>query len=242
MRALFKTQYSIGKSILSLDDPEKLSEGGYDSVFQIAEEEGLKTLTFVEDNMHGFLEAHKKCKERGIKFEFGLRMDWEHGGKIVILAKNDDGCKGIYKIHNKAYKDGDGVVRGLDKAWSNNLILCIPFYDSFLHENNFYFSKHSPDLKEYNPVFFWEDNGLPFDSALQSYVYNFADNNNYRKEKVKTIYYKNKKDFVAFQTFKIICNRANFNGRERNLNDPGFAHFSSDRFSYESYKEEVKII
>jgi len=41
MLALFKSHYSIGKSILTLNDPSKTSEGGSDSIFQIAKDNSL---------------------------------------------------------------------------------------------------------------------------------------------------------------------------------------------------------
>ena len=38
MLALFKSHYSIGKSILTLKHPEKVEDGGPDSIFSIAKE------------------------------------------------------------------------------------------------------------------------------------------------------------------------------------------------------------
>ena len=49
MLALFKSHYSIGKSILTLNDPSKVKDGGSDSVFQIALENNLSEIILVED-------------------------------------------------------------------------------------------------------------------------------------------------------------------------------------------------
>ena len=61
MIPVFKSTYSIGKSILTLDDSDK--EGGPDSIFTICEENDIKLLVLVEDSMTGFVTAHNKCKK-----------------------------------------------------------------------------------------------------------------------------------------------------------------------------------
>ena len=105
MLPLFKTHYSIGKSILTLASPSKVKEGGADSIIDIALDAGLKQLILVEDSMHGFLEAKRRCEENDIQLIFGIRVnmcqDYEvekdrvpfH--KIIIFAKNDDGVKNL---------------------------------------------------------------------------------------------------------------------------------------------------
>ena len=42
MIPLFKSHFSIGKSILTLESPDKDKEGGSDSIFSIAKENSLK--------------------------------------------------------------------------------------------------------------------------------------------------------------------------------------------------------
>ena len=91
MTPVFKSTYSIGKSILTLDDDDK--EGGPDSIFTICEENKIKSLVLVEDSMTGFVTAHNRCKEKGIDLVFGLRLtccnntleDDNSDHKIVIL-------------------------------------------------------------------------------------------------------------------------------------------------------------
>jgi len=75
MMPIFKSTYSIGKSILTLDDPSKVKEGGSDSILSIAKEENLNQIVLVEDSMIGFLNAHTRCKEAGVQLIFGLRTN-----------------------------------------------------------------------------------------------------------------------------------------------------------------------
>ena len=74
MIPLFKSHFSIGKSILTLDDPKDASENGSDSIFKIAQENNLKQIFLVEDSLIGFFEAYKKSKQLGIQLVFGLRL------------------------------------------------------------------------------------------------------------------------------------------------------------------------
>ena len=51
MLALFKSHFSIGKSILTLDNPITHKEGAADSIFTIAQENDLDKIVLVEDTM-----------------------------------------------------------------------------------------------------------------------------------------------------------------------------------------------
>ena len=51
MIPLFTSHYSIGKSILTLDHPDKQTEGGSTSVFSIAQKNNLKEIFLVENSV-----------------------------------------------------------------------------------------------------------------------------------------------------------------------------------------------
>ena len=77
---IFKSHYSIGKSILTLSpasekDPKEGSQDGSISVFDIAKENNLKQVVIVEDSLTGFLEADKVARELGVQLIFGVRFD-----------------------------------------------------------------------------------------------------------------------------------------------------------------------
>lgn len=249
MIPIFKSTYSIGKSILTLDDPSKVKEGGSDSIIAIAKEENLDKIVLVEDSMIGFLNAHTKCAEAGIQLIFGLRMscinqrtpeflestDTLH--KIVLMGKNDAGIKVLTKIYSIANKESKGIVDCdlIKQYWTEDLKLCIPFYDSFIYMNNFIGRKCVPNFSFTKPTVFIEDNDLPFDQFILEKVSRYAQENNLHIEKVKSIYYKNKEDFSAWQTYKCLCNRTF--GKERSLSNPNLEHCGSDTFCWESYKQ-----
>jgi DNA polymerase III alpha subunit len=95
MIPLFKSHYSIGKSILTLKNPEKVEDGGPDSIFSIAQEHKLKQVCLVEDSLVGFLEAKKTSEELGVNLYFGLRIEIENGSsyKVIIFAKTAKASK-----------------------------------------------------------------------------------------------------------------------------------------------------
>ena len=103
MIPLFKSHFSIGKSILTLDAPTDTS--GPKSVFSLAEEEGLDKVFLVEDSLTGFLQAQKISESMGVQLIFGLRLtmcddaakEIPKGGdssahKIIVFARTSAGC------------------------------------------------------------------------------------------------------------------------------------------------------
>ena len=248
MLALFKSHYSIGKSILTLDDPKKVTEGGADSVFKIAKDNKLKKIILVEDSLVGFFEAYKRSKEMDMTLVFGLRLNIRNSDlsedensqhKIIVFAKNDEGCKLLNKIYSQAFCQFSGysTYASLKEHWNDeHLKLAIPFYDSFIYVNNFSFANAIPDLSFTKPSLFIEDNGLALDFILKEKVLEFAKNNQLDTTTTKSVYYNKKSDVKAFMAYKIICNRSF--GKDRTLEKPELAHFCSDQFSFESWKEQ----
>jgi len=224
MIPLFKTHFSIGRSILRLDD-----------VNRICTENNIDEVYIVEDSMAGFPEAFRLFGESlrfGVRFSiFNEDENPESESKIVAYADGDEGCKELYKLYTESFD------KKLKTPWFgyNNLKFCIPFYDSFLHKNLTGFSNCMPNLPE-QILFNIEDNGLPFDQILESKVKQFIKNNPNPSVKVKSIYYENKEDIEAFQTYKCICNRQP--GRQASLSNPRLDHFGSDRFCIEAWKED----
>jgi DNA polymerase III alpha subunit len=243
MIPLFKSNYSIGKSILTLDEPSKIKDGSADSIISIAIENGLDKIFLVEDSMIGFIEAN-------IQLVFGLRMNCcndrisedkkSSQNKIVIFARNDEGLKTLTKIYSLANTESQGFVDSslLKKHWNDNVLMAIPFYDSFIYNNNFKGSLCVADFEFANPILFVEENDLPFDHILQTKVEKWAKINNSKVEKVKSIYYKDRKDFEAWQTYKCLCNRSF--GKQQSLSNPNLEHCGSDSFCWEAFKENER--
>lgn len=243
MIPLFKSHFSIGRSMLTLD---RSSSDGPDSIFQIIQDNKMNKLVLVEDSLMGFLHAQKVSKELGIELIFGLRLDCigasgdkTSKNKIIVFAKNGAGCRLLNKIFTNAHTSDENAIsnKDLKSLWSEkDLKLAIPFYDSFLFNNAMYFSNCIVNFSFTSPTFFIESNGLPFDSIIKDKILSYCKGTDYKTQDVKSIFYKNRQDIEAFQTYKCICSRK---FGKRSLSKPNLDHFGSDEFCFESWKEQV---
>ena len=245
---LFKSHYSLGSSILTLEKAGETAENYPDSIIDIVKNNKLKKFFLIDDNMSGFLQGYSNAKEAGLDFIFGLRIsicsdmlqkDEESKTetcKYIILVKSLEGYKRLVKIYTKASKEGFYYYpridfKNLNKLWNeDDLELAIPFYDSFIFNNAMGSALCIPDFNKINPVFFLEDNDLPFDDLVRDRVAQYCEDK-YEMIETQSIYYKDKKDFKAYLTFKCINNRSV-------LDKPQFDHMCSDEFCFQSWKEK----
>lgn len=244
---IFKSHYSLGRSILTLKDPKDAANTqSSDSIFDICQENSLKEVFLVDDNMSGFLEAYSRSKELGIKLIFGLRLTVcpdalnkteegrQNSSKNIIFIRNAEAYKQLIKIYTFAAQEGFYYepridTKTLKSLWTKDLLLAIPFYDSFLYNNKYTDAQCVPDFSFCDPIFFIEDNDVLIDKDLKERVTEFCADK-YKIQKVKSIYYKKKDDFVAYLTFKCINKRTS-------TEKPNFDGMCSDQFCYESFLE-----
>lgn len=254
MIPIFKSHFSIGKSILTLNPPGSSNEDSADSIFDISQDFSLNKIVLIEDSFMGFPEALKVSSEIDKQLVFGIRFkvrpdlnstednksaDCTH--KLIALAKNSEGIKLLNFIYTEAFTKHDGWVDFplLSKFWDNNkLSLCVPFYDSFIFNNLMSFQFCLVDFSFAKPTFFIEENGLPFDSLVKESVLDYCKSNNFPTQKVKSIFYKNKKDFDSFLSYKLICSRSSLSGREVSIEKPNIDHLGSNEFCFESFLEK----
>lgn len=248
---LFKTHYSLGRSILTCDKDDRKPDYPV-SIFSIAKDNNLKEIYLLEDNFSSFMEAQQVGKAKGVKVNYGIKFtiipsllmlekepkEWAfQKSKVNIFIRNQQGYKDLIKIWSFAATKGsrNGVPHldydTLRSMWSDkNLTLSIPFYDSFLYQNNFYMGNIVPQLDFTDYSMFIEDNNLIHDDPLQKIVKDFAGKNNKELVPAQTICYETRKDFLAYLTFRCINNRST-------LEKPELDHLSSDTFSFEHWIE-----
>ena len=143
--------------------------------------------------------------------------------------------KSIYlpEIMACEYYRNDSKFKHLEKNWDNeDLLLAVPFYDSFLFYNTLTTRICLPSFEFTNPVFFEETNSLPFDEIVTSSVMSFTkDGELHPVTKTQSIFYNNKKDFKSYLTFRCINNRSS-------LEKPQLNHMGSNEFCFQSWKEK----
>ena len=244
---IFKSHYSLGRSILTLDSAGDREENSPVSIFDILVENKIEELFLVEDSFGGFLEAYQNSKDNKIKLNFGLRLNFlcdidekdeealKSRCKYIVFAKNTKGYKRLIKIWSFAAKDGFYYAPNIDfktlkTYWNDDdLMLCVPFYDSFLHRNTLEGATCIPDFDFCKPIFLLEDNDVPFDHLIRSRISKYVESSGCETQEVKSIYYENKEDFLAYLTFRCINNRSS-------LEKPNIDHMCSDEFCFESWK------
>tara|TARA_Y100000592_G_C5481893_1_gene326134 strand:- start:8863 stop:9624 length:762 start_codon:yes stop_codon:yes gene_type:complete len=249
MIPLFKSQYSLGRSILTLESKESLLDEGPDSIVDLATQSSLKEVYLVDDCMSGFLQAYKNLSQENIKLIFGLRISIcadmsdrseeqiKKTSKYIIFCKNVEGYKRLIKISTNASREGFYYhpridFKSLRDFWDDDLLmLCVPFYDSFLHNNLLKGNVCVPEFTFTNPTFFTEDNTLPFDNLLKEAVSKYANMNNFEIQQTKSIFYAKEEDFKAYLTFRCINNRST-------LDKPNLDHMCSSKFSFETWRKE----
>lgn len=244
---LFKSHFSIGKSILTLEEKND-EENEPDSIIQIAKDNKLKKVFLVEDCFSGFLQAYKNLKAHNIDLVFGIKFvfcdninnkneeELKKQHKLIIFANGNGGYKTLIKLWTKASTEGFYYTPRLDmqvlkENFNNNIKLAIPFYDNFIFNNSLRGYQCVPFIENYKPVVFTEDNDLIFDRLLISKMNKFAETNKLDMIKTKSIYYKSRKDFKSYLTFRCINSRTI-------LNKPEMEHMSSNEFCIESWKEQ----
>jgi DNA polymerase III alpha subunit len=239
---LFKSHFSLGKSILTLEKPSKTGLVYPVSVFDLLKQQKLDTLVLVDDNVSGLLQASGVAKENGIKLFAGVRL-WitDHAeqkdesvlkkqAKYIIFVKSPSGYKKLVKIWSYASKEGFYYEPRLDfktlkNLWGDDLILAVPFYDSFLYLNSFEGYNHVPQYDFTKPVFLTEDNSLPYDNYLQKKVTDFAANAGASVLPAQSIFYKTPDDFIAYLALRCLHNRTT-------IEKPELNHMGSDEFNF----------
>lgn len=230
MTPLFKSQFSVGKSILTAE-----------KILEIAQESSLERVVMVEDSFYGFRVFNELFQKNKMPLVFGIRIsvvnnemsDGERPSKLLFFAKNNEGIKSLKRLYSDAsLNDGNKLVLSrYSKDDFENLKVAVPFYDSYIYNNIFHFGLSDLPLKHLNPVHFVEDNNHPFDFQILSVIKGLG----VETENVKTILHRDKNDFHAFQMYKASCSRSQ--GRAPTFQKPNLDHFCSDDFCWESYQD-----
>ena len=236
MIPLFKTHYSIGKSILNTKD-----------IFEIQREHDLKEIVVVEDSFYGFRSLNKEAMKNNIKLIFGIRLSVvqssvdELSSKLIFFAKNNEGMNKIKSLYSSSFENKENVLilNNLNKNELENIKIAVPFYDSFIYNNLFHFGLCHVDISKFDFDCFIEQNNHPFDGLISEQVNSICKSQNKEPILTKSIYHKNKEDFDAFQMYKSICGRAN--GKTPMFTNPNLNHFCSNEFCWESFLENVKV-
>lgn len=245
---------SSGKSILTSWSPKEVEDAGDGcpvSIVKLAKDEGLGQVFVVSTNFWTFFPLLENCKKEGIKLTFGLEILMtkdadDHSEEsifsnynVIVAAKNSQGRIDLMKMYsawktrkeNKYYKYRFDE-RQLLPLLTPNLTLCYPFFGSPLAKNLLIHKANIvPNIPDGTVLFREVNSEHPQEELINSMLDRFNGEKKYREQKVKTIFYKDRKDFKKLTVFRTVLSG------EGNWNSPGMDFFCSDAFCYESLKE-----
>jgi hypothetical protein len=244
---VFTSHYSVGSSLLTLDEPGKGKAGGPVSVFDLAKEAGLKEVVLCDSRPDGFVAAYKASTKLGVKLCFGLKLvvcanaddkseaSLRTESKVVVFARDTQGYHDLVRVWNRAstagfYYTSRTSYEWLKEGWTDHLMLALPWASSFIARNTLTFNTIVPDLPAAPWVFKEVDTELPFarliDGAIDRYA---AETPAARVQPVKSIYYATDADFKPYIVFRAIHHKTSFAR-------PKIEHLSSPRFSWQSWR------
>lgn len=230
------------------------------SIWTISYHHKLDTMYVIEDSFIGFINHYKYAKKLGKKLVFGVKFKIVNDSKnataesfltecnVIVFMKNSAGYNDLIKLYSAIHGNKDryiwdkfnmmGYNRGdwklLQEYWTNNLLLVIPFYDSFIHRNLLEYNHHAiPEFGKMEPVFVLSKHELPFDELLQEAVKNYCIENKHEIINGHNVYYYKDSDAQAFQIFKCITLRTSYEM-------PELSFFSQPTFSFESWEKKIQ--
>lgn len=248
----FTSHYSVSKSLLTLEEPGKAKGGtahsGPVSVFDLATEGALDSVTLVEDRIDGFTAAYKASVKAKVKLCYGLRLtvvsdaaDKTEGSlrnesKVVLFMLNTAGYSDLIRIHNRATTEGFyyeprtdwGTLKAL---WTPNLMLALPFFSSFIARNTLSMASIVPSFPARPVVFKEVGSELPFAPLIEGAISAFCSSGGCDEIiSTKTVLYPTRAHFKAYQIARCLGNRSKWD-------KPNVDHLASDAFCFESYQQ-----
>lgn len=250
---IFSTDYSIGKSLFTADPHcDAIDNSCPISLATMAKLYQTPRIFVLENTFGSFDKLYQTIGKTGSQLCFGLQIvccddvnnkeeasiQTEH--KINIWLKNSNSYKDAIRISTKASTDNFYYVPRVDykmlqEMWTENLLLTVPFYSSFLARNLLRDSLCRPNFGAIKPSFHIEDHDLPTDSLIKDAVMKYATAENCPIINSHRIYYNLNSDFKPYTVFRVICNKQ----KRGTFNAPKIDQFGSDKFSWESYCEKT---
>ena len=245
---IFSSDASIGKSILTADEPAEIKDDAPISIWSIAKEYELEKVFILEKSFINFINHYKQAQKLNKQLVFGCRFkivsdayDQSENSlltesNINIWMANSSGYNDLIKLYtvanadkNRFYYTGRLQWKDLQQINNNNLSVTIPFYNSFLAQNLLEFKHRAiPEWSNIRPRFHIENHELSFDSIIEKAVLSYVKENKLDVINSHQIYYMRDKDILPAQIMRCIINRSSFDC-------PDLNHFSSNKFSFESY-------
>lgn len=236
---LFRTHYSTGKGIIQANPHKENDEAKTLNLASLCLKHKISQCFVVDNDLGGIRPIYDSLESAGIPLVFGYRVSFtsclenEDGmHKNIIFAKSQIGYEKLIDLATQAscdfFKDCPRLTYDYyHSVAGEDLVLAIPFYDSFLHRNAVYGQQCVPDFRGLKPPFFVEENELVIDKPLRRMVESYCASNGNEVIESQTVYYEKPSDILAYQARRAMHR---IQGSARTLEKPEMPHFNSDKF------------
>lgn len=246
---IFRSTYSIGRSLLTGEpSSDTFRDDQPVSIFTIAKKYGLKKVILIDDEPTGFPVFYRQSKQEGVHLIFGQRIVLADNktqlasdgltSKVCVLIKNSEGYADFVKLvswYNASKHDNVRCIFIDDflNLLTDNLMVMVPFYDSFLYSNSLYGSKFSFQFPRHNTFFTVESHELPCDMVMADVVTNYCKYDKYELVQTHHVCYYADSDLPAAMVYRI----ANSRRFKTNISfdAPDLEFFGVETFSFESF-------
>lgn len=254
---IFKSHYSLLRSIFTLDLPEdNMDEKKSITLLALCKKNKIQDLFLAETTYAGFRQAYNHCKKTNINLRFGIEFivcqnirdkseeSRKTESKITVWALNSEGHYELQNLYSKSHLEGFYYTNRMD--WSmlrelnpNNLLITINFYDGFLFQNAMYLNKSiMPNFGEFKPLLFLCDHSLPFDDIIRKRTLEYSKSSSFPTKEVHYCYYNTRRDFYSYMAYRTM---EPLHGQfRRTMAKPEFNFLSSEEFSFESYIDKIQ--
>lgn len=242
---------SCGRAINTWAEEKDYKPGSPKSILTLCKEANLKQCFFVSNSFYDFTLALKLTEKADIQLIFGLELlmcpdrkdhselSAKQNHRVIVFGKNGQSYYDLIKLYSAFKTDKEAKYYKyrcddeiLNKYWTDNLILTLPFFDNFIAQN---LLKHNCNIVPKFPtddiVIFREVNTEhPHEFLINQGLNEFNKDKKYQEVQVKSIYYENREDIDAYVVYRGIQNRANFH-------EPEVPYLCSNAFCFEDWKD-----
>ena len=244
--------HSSYKSLLTYWSFKDLVPDGPRSIIKLCTDNKITQFVGISNTFASFPEAYKGAKKAGLDFIFGIEF-WlcdnrlvrdeaslanEH--KVFVLMKNSQGYQDLIKLYTAVHSDKENFYykarfdcASLKQYWTENLVLWLPFFDSFIAKNTL---KHKasivPDFPVEPALCREQDSEHPHQQIIDLALDRYNKEGKLQEVKSKTIFYEKREDMFAYMTYRCMKNRSN-------MEKPEMDEMCSPAFSFEDYLKLV---
>lgn len=240
--------HSSYKSLLTYWGDKDLVPNGPRSITNLCKDNGVKQFVSISNTFASYPEVYKGAKKADLSMIFGIEL-WmcdnakihdenslinEH--KIFVLMKNSQGYQDLINLYTNLNIDKENFYykprfdwEQLKKSWTDNMVIWLPFFDSFIARNAL---KHKasivPDFPCVPAICREQESEHPHENIINYHLDIFNKNKDYVELKTKTIFYEKRSDMFAHITYRCMKNRSN-------MDKPELDEMCSPAFSFEDY-------